>query len=162
MWFFCHGVKFVLCELDFLLPTVLPLSDLKMRVGIAINVFFASIFIPGVGGEYIQKEPENLTNVSCGNDLYAHNCSGCPFDMEGNYHGGFRCSGDCKWSNNGCKEKGINDNTPILKLPILYWWSCSIKEAFHLPHASLLEERIPGSLAYFLSHSVVLSTTVAL
>ena len=93
-----------------------------MKAGMAINVFYALIFIPGVCGEYIPKEnmANKRENVSCGSDVYARNCSHCPFDMDGNYHGGFRCSGDCKWSNNGCKEKGINDNTPILKLPILY------------------------------------------
>ena len=35
---------------------------------------------------------------------YATSCSLCPYDENGHYHGGFRCGGDCRWTDNECKQ----------------------------------------------------------
>ena len=72
------------------------------------------------GAEYIHNVPETVTkmesNVSCGSDLFASNCSQCPFDRKGNYHGGFRCGGDCQWSDDKCKQIGGGPITGVQSL----------------------------------------------
>ena len=81
-----------------------------MRVDMSTYVFwafFASLFLNRVCGNYELIEPRNVTNkqanVSCGGGQYASDCSRCPYDKYGNYHGGFRCSGDCRWLKDKCK-----------------------------------------------------------
>ena len=46
----------------------------------------------------------NVTQVACGKGLFASSCTQCPYDENGNYHGGFRCGGDCGWNDNECKK----------------------------------------------------------
>ena len=54
-----------------------------------------------------EKVTGNVTQVACGKGLFAPSCAQCPYDENGNYHGGFRCSHDCRWDDNECK-KGCN------------------------------------------------------
>ena len=98
-------------------------------VDMSIHVFWvlvASLFIYEVHGEEdIPNKPghvkNELENISCGGDSFARDCWQCPFDKHGNYHGGFRCSGDCKWLNNECKQQGVNDITGVPKLDLFFF-----------------------------------------
>ena len=88
-----------------------------MGVDISLYVYwtlFASFFFPNVlcEEENMLGETGNVTNtqskVFCGKGRSARKCSQCPFDGDGNYHGGIRCYGDCSWMNNECR-KGDHD-----------------------------------------------------
>ena len=99
---------------------VLPFN-LSIQTMHVFWVLAASLIINKVyGEEAIPYSPENVTkmqsNVSCGNDLFASKCSQCPFDKNGYYHGGFRCSGDCKWLDMECKQQGADIITGVTKL----------------------------------------------
>ena len=88
----------------------------RMQHTYVVMVLLVSLIIDNVNGaEYIKNVQETAnkmeSNVSCGSNLYAPNCSQCPFDKRGNYHGGFRCGGDCQWSDDKCQENVIETKT---------------------------------------------------